>query len=270
VPLFIATDQEGGQVQVLSGHGFSEIPSALEQGAMTPDELQSAAQQWGSELARAGVNLDLAPVADIVRSADADNAPIAAFDREYGFTAAQVDPHASAFVAGMTAAGVQTAVKHFPGLGYVVDNTDTTAGVTDTVTAPDGPTVASFASIIEKGAPLVMVSSAIYQRMDPKAPAVFSRTVVTGLLRQKVGFDGIIMSDDLSAATQVTKWKPGQRAIKAINAGVDIVLVSRTPDVAAEMVDAVVAEAKSDPAFAAKVTAAARLVVSQKIALGIR
>jgi beta-N-acetylhexosaminidase len=88
--------------------------------------------------------------------------------------------------------------------------------------------------------------------------------MVTGLLRDKLGFGGIIMTDDLSGAKEVESVAPGNRAIRAIEAGVDMVLVSKDPAMAAPMVDAVLAKAKSDPAFAALVDAAARRVVETK------
>ncbi|MFW8745186.1 glycoside hydrolase family 3 N-terminal domain-containing protein, partial [Mesorhizobium japonicum] len=85
IPLIVATDQEGGQVQVLQGLGFDAIPSAVVQGAMPPDQLRTMARVWGSQLRAAGVNLDLAPVADIVPAGtEAQNPPIGALQREYG------------------------------------------------------------------------------------------------------------------------------------------------------------------------------------------
>ena len=266
-PLFVATDQEGGQVQVLSGPGFSEMPSALDQGGMAPGDLQASAATWGAELKSAGVNLNLAPVADVVTGPDSTNQPIASYDREFGYDAATVQSHAQAFVDGMHAAGVTSTVKHFPGLGYVGGNTDDTAGVTDTVVSPTNVQV--FGPLIDGGAPVVMVSSAIYSLIDPSAPACFSPAVVTKLLRGTLGFDGLVLTDDLSGATQVQAWSPADRAILSIEAGADIVLVTRIPTVAPEMIDAVVAKAQDDPAFAALVDAAARRVVEQKTTLGL-
>jgi beta-N-acetylhexosaminidase len=124
-----------------------------------------------------------------------------------------------------------------------------------------------YRSEIAAGANVVMVSSANYSQLDPGHPAVFSPTVVTGLLRKQLGFTGVVMSDDLSGATQVLAWTPGDRAILAIEAGVDIVLMSKDPAVALPAVDAVVAKAKADPTFAAQVAAAARRVVTLKQSL---
>lgn len=262
-PLFVATDQEGGAVQVLRGPGFSDIPSALDQATLAAADLRKRSEVWGDELAAAGVNLNLAPVLDLVPQAAAtSNAPIGFFGRNYGYTAESVITHGNAFAQGQRDAGVQTSIKHFPGLGRVAGNTDDTAGVTDTVTGPDAPSVAVFDAGIEAGTGLVMMSSAIYSRIDPDAPAVFSPTVV-GMVREH-GFDGVIISDDLSAAVQVAAVPPGQRAVRAVDAGVDLVLASARPSVAPAMVDALIKAARDDPDFAAKVDAAAARVVAAK------
>lgn len=263
-PLFVATDQEGGDVQVLRGPGFSEIPYGINQGKLAPADLQAAATGWGRELASAGVNMNLAPVADITSGPDSPNQAIARFDREYGYDLATVAPHAQAFVDGMLAAGVTPTIKHFPGLGSVEGNTDTTAGVTDTAVGPDSDAVRAFAQLINAGAPVVMVSTANYALIDGSAPACFSPTVVTGLLRDTLGFDGVVITDDLSGAVQVLGFTPADRAILSIQAGVDIVLVSRITNIVPEMVDAVVAKAQADPAFAKLVDAAARRVIEAK------
>jgi beta-N-acetylhexosaminidase len=121
-----------------------------------------------------------------------------------------------------------------------------------------------FGTEIQHGARVVMMSTAIYTQLDPGGPAVFSPSIITGLLRQKLGFDGVVMSDDLSAAEQTSAWSPADRAVLAVQAGVDIVLISADPSLAAPMVSAVVAKAQSDPAFAKLVDDAARRVVRLK------
>jgi beta-N-acetylhexosaminidase len=263
--LFVGVDQEGGQVQTLTGPGFSTMPSALDQGAMSPADLQTAATGWGAELAAAGVNLNLAPVVDIPTEADAaQNMPIGHYDREYGYTLQDVGPHADAFANGMAASGVETAVKHFPGLGMVTGDTDTTAGVTDTTTGPGSVQIDSFTHAIQRGTTMVMVSTAIYTQIDASAPAAFSPVVVDQLLRKTLGFDGVVITDDLSAAQQVAAWSPGDRAVDAISAGCDIVLASKDPTVLPEMISALTAKAQSDPAFADLVDAAVVRVLAAK------
>jgi beta-N-acetylhexosaminidase len=173
----------------------------------------------------------------------------------------------------MRAAGVVATVKHFPGLGRVTANTDTTAGVTDAATKADGGAVGVFRDVLattSDGAgprPWVMMSTAVYSQIDPSLPAAFSPTVV-GLLRGALGFDGVVITDDLSAAKQVQAWSPGDRAVLTIEAGGDVVLASADPSVADAMLDALLTKARQDPAFEAKVDAAAHRVVAAATALG--
>lgn len=265
--MLVATDQEGGAVQVLRGNGFSDMPSAVDQADMSPDELRRDAETWGTELADAGVNLNLAPVVDIVlASAAASNAPIGANRRNYGYTLESVVSGSVAFGQGQRDAGVATAPKHFPGLGLVVGNTDTSAGVTDTVTGPDAKSVEAFAANVASGSEFVMMSSAVYTKIDAERPAVFSPAAID-LLRDDVGFDGVIMTDDLAAAAQVQAWSPGDRAVLAVEAGVDLVLASADPTTAAPMARALVERAERNPDFAARIDEAAARVLTAKSAL---
>ena len=115
---FIGTDQEGGEVQDLQGPGFNTMPTALSQGRLPAPTLQADAQVWGRQLREAGLNLDLAPVADTVpKSVGTANQPIGQYYREYGHTVSRVRTHAVAFQRGLTAASIATTLKHFPGLG---------------------------------------------------------------------------------------------------------------------------------------------------------
>lgn len=269
-PMLVATDQEGGEVQVLAGSGFSDIPSALDQSTQPRDQLVASARTWGKELADVGVNMNLAPVADLVDIArPASNEPIGRWGREYGHDAATVSSQAGAFAEGMQASKVIPTYKHFPGLGRVTANTDTSAGVVDSTTTRSADTAVSviFGAAIAAGAPVIMVSSATYSLIDPSAPAVFSSTIVTDMLRREMGFSGVVITDDVSAAVQVQDVSAGDRAVRAIRAGCDIVLASADPTVAADMVKALIATARSDPAFAARVDESATRVLNLKKSL---
>ena len=267
-PMLVGVDQEGGKVQSLQGPGFSTIPAATAQATVAPDLLTSQATEWGRQLAAAGVNWNLAPVMDLVpASSAAHNPPIGALQRNYGNTPASVSSHAGAFIAGLSASGVGTAIKHFPGLGYVTANTDATAGVTDTVTGFDSEAVGVFKSGVQAGASSVLMSLAVYTQMDPTAPAAFSSKVVQHGVREVLGFQGVVVTDDLAGAAQVAAWSPGDRAIDAISAGCDLVLYSRDPTTVHEAVAAVVAKAKADPAFAARVDESVRRVLALKAQL---
>ncbi len=267
--LFIATDQEGGYVQDLAGPGFERIPPGLQQGRLAPATLQVDATRWAAQLAAAGVNLNLGPVLDTVPSPAfaPRNPPIGSLDRQYGYLPSVVSSHGLAAIAGMTAGGVDTAVKHFPGLGRVTGNTDTTTGVTDTQTTADDPYLAPFAAAAKAGVPFVMISTAIYRRIDPSAPAAFSAKIVTGLLRQKLGFGGVVISDDVGAAAQVASIPVGRRAVRFIAAGGDIILTAAVDQVPA-MRSALLA-AMHGAAFARKVDAAVLRVLLAKAKRGL-
>ena len=269
VGLFVATDQEGGQVQVLSGPGFSTMPSAAVQGGWSPSELQTAATGWGQQLRAAGINVDLAPVSDVLSPAlGTANAPIGRYDRAYGTDPQTVAEHVAAFVRGMNTAGVISTVKHFPGLGRVRGNTDDTSGVTDGQTTPSDPDLQPFAIGAAAGASWLMVSSAIYTQIDTHSPAVFSPTIIQGLARDRLGFGGLIVSDDVGAAVQVAYLDPGARAVRFLGAGGDLVLTAAPTNTLGPMIDAVM-NATTNPTFAAQVSSAEMRVLEAKATAGL-
>jgi beta-N-acetylhexosaminidase len=265
---FVAANQEGGEIQALRGEGFSTIPSAVTQGTLEPSVLKANAARWGRELSDAGVNLDFAPVMDVVPpGTDAKNQPIGVLHREFGHDPATVGAHGAAFIRGMSAAGVATTAKHFPGLGRVTGNTDDVAMVVDTVTTANDPSLRSFRAAVDAGIPFVMVALATYTRIDAAHLAVFSPTVMQ-LLRDEMGFNGVIVSDDLGAAAAVATVPPAQRAVDFLSAGGDLI-VSKTVSATVAMANAVIARASTDPAFGARVDDAVRHVLVAKDALGL-
>jgi beta-N-acetylhexosaminidase len=268
VGLLVATDQEGGIVQRLQGPGFSRIPSAVAQGTYPTSVLYSDARAWGRELKRAGVSVNLAPVLDTVPAGFGSNPPIGDLDREYGHHPGTVELQGNAVARGMTAAGVDVTVKHFPGLGRVRGNTDTTSGVTDSVTTRDDPYLAPFRAAVRVGVAFVMMSTASYSRIDPGTPAAFSRVIVTGMLRGSLGFRGLIISDDVGAAAQVADTSVGQRAVRFVAAGGDVVLTVDANQ-AGTMTSALLHKAETDPGFKRQVDKAALLVLQEKQRRGL-
>jgi beta-N-acetylhexosaminidase len=268
--LFIAADQEGGQVQVLRGEGFDRIPAALEQGRTPLRTLTMEAARWGRQLAGAGVNLDLGPVLDTVADSanPENNPPIGSYDRQFGFDPETVFTHGNAVIAGLEASGVSSAVKHFPGLGRVTGNTDFSADVIDTQTTRTDPFLVPFKDAVRGRVPFVMISTAIYQRIDAANPAAFSAAVVTGLLRHDLGFTGVVISDDLGNSAQVRSYSPGERAVGFLRAGGDMVLTVDASLVSA-MRAAVIAKMADDPAFAVQVDAAVQRVLRAKLEAGL-
>ena len=269
--LWIAVDQEGGSVQSLKGAGFDRLPPATAQGDLPADRLTALATTLGGQLASAGVNLDLAPVVDVVPAGtESTNGPIGFYDRQYGATAAEVVPAATAIVDGLAGAGVTATLKHFPGLGRVRGNTDDTPDVVDPDTSAGDESGSAFAGTLSATAahPMVMLSSATYPRIDPANRAVFSPVVVRDLLRGGLGFSGPVISDDLGNATAVADVPVGERAVRFLAAGGTLVLTV-APDTFPVMLDAVIARDAADPAFAATVDAAVRTALLAKAQAGL-
>jgi beta-N-acetylhexosaminidase len=266
---WISADQEGGYVQHLKGSGFSDMPTALTQGGWSTAKLTDRAELWGGELRQAGVNLNLAPVLDTVPSdLGRDNKPIGYWYREFGHTPATVASRGTAFAAGMRAAGVQTAGKHFPGLGRVLGNTDTAEDVVDDVTTRDDPYLQPFQTAVDRGVPVVMASTARYDEIDPDHLAAFSPTVLQDMLRGDLGFTGVIMSDDLGVAAAVQDIPAGTRAVRFVQRGGTVVLTV-DPGTLPGMYQAVLDRANAQPAFLTKVHDEALHVLRAKQEAGL-
>jgi beta-N-acetylhexosaminidase len=268
VDTLVAADQEGGQVQRLQGKGFDRIPSARQQAQDSPAALRSRAARWGQQLKRAGVDADLAPVADVVpKSLQNRNQPVGVLRRGYGSDPKAVAAHVAAFVRGMDDAGVATSVKHFPGLGRVLGNTDFTAEVIDGTTTRRDASLTPFAAGIDAGTDMVMVSSAYYSRIDSSRRAAFSPTVITTMLRGDLDFTGVVISDDLAAAA-MRDVRPGQRMLRFVRAGGDVAIVG-DPSQAVTMADALVEAARDDPELADAVEASTVRVLQLKDRRGL-
>jgi len=196
------------------------------------------------------------------------NQPIGALRREFGSDPRTVAAHGVAFLRGLRQAGVAATAKHFPGLGQVTGNTDLTAGVVDPVTAPGDPYLGSFQAAVDAGVPFVMASLASYPRIDPRHLAVFSSRTMRTLLRTRMHFGGVIISDDMGAAAAVASLSPAARAVSFLSAGGDMILSQSLP-AAAAMDAAVVAKMKRDPAFRSDADAAVMHVLTAKQAYGL-
>ena len=259
-PVLVAADQEGGLVQRLSGPGFATIPSAVEQGTFPDAELRGSWQRWGRELRNAGVHFNLAPVADVVPAAEVwNNPPVGQLDRGFGSDPEQVARQVGLVIQGLSDARVASSIKHFPGLGRVSENTDF-AVAHDSVSTGSDAELLPFSAAIEAGASSVMISSAIYDQIDPANPAVFSSAIIEGILRERLGFDGVVISDDLGVAASVASYPVAERGTLFLQAGGDMVIVADAA-AAQQMVDATLAVAQADPVFAAELaTKVARLL----------
>ena len=167
-PAHVAVDQEGGYVQSLKGSDFPLIPTAVDQGQESTPDLAANTTDWAQRLVAAGITLDLAPVADTVPAGTAnENPPIGAQDRQYGSTPDAVSGSVVTVIRSMLAAKLGTTAKHFPGLGRVSVNTDTSADAVDDQTTATDSSLDPFTAAIKARTTAVMVSSARYPQLDP-------------------------------------------------------------------------------------------------------
>jgi beta-N-acetylhexosaminidase len=265
----VAVDQEGGAVQALTGTGFSRIPAAEVQGTWSAGRLRDSAEKWGSELASAGVSVNLAPVVDLVAADRLKvNMPIGVFHRQLATDPAGVVSSAKAITAGMTSGGLGVVYKHFPGLGAVVENTDYSRRVTDPTTDAASESVNIYRQLLPASGASVMLSTAVYSKLDPNDLAAFSRIVVQRLLREDLHFGGVVISDDLADADQVENVPVKDRAVRLLSAGADLVTAA-DPRIAAAMFLGVVAAADADANLSAHVRESALRVLTLKASLGL-
>jgi beta-N-acetylhexosaminidase len=214
-PLLIATDQEGGDVRRLPG------PPALSEAAYgrlgSAAKVRVAGAATGTYLRAVGVNVDLAPVLDTPSSPSNFLG-----DRAYSEQAPLNARLGVAFVDGLQSTHVAATAKHFPGLGTATANTDLAHVYVTTPKRELDARLAPFRAAVRAGVKLVMVSNAGYRAYDPSGlPAVLSRRIVAGLLRQELGYRGVVVSDALEAPG------PSSRAdapAQALRAGVDVLL----------------------------------------------
>ena len=222
-PLLIAVDQEGGRVRRLKPQkGFADLPSAQNMGAGQPDKTRALARQLGKELAGLGISVDLAPVADV--NSNPANPAIGALERSFSPNPALVAAHALAFGQGLAQQGVIPALKHFPGQGGA--QKDSHLGLTDITRSWNAKAdLAPYAQAFAQGWPgMVMLGHLFHTGLDAKYPATLSRAVVADLLRGRMGWQGVIISDDMQMKAITDHYGMEQAVLLAVNAGVDILL----------------------------------------------
>ncbi|HYN70494.1 MAG TPA: glycoside hydrolase family 3 N-terminal domain-containing protein [Candidatus Eisenbacteria bacterium] len=260
-PFLVAIDQEGGLVTRLSPkYGFPAVASEAEIGATGDDAAVTTwARGMADTLASAGVNLNLAPVVDL--NVNPQNPAIGAIGRAFS-----ADPDVVARYAGIEMQahrdrGIRTAIKHFPGLGSATANTD--FGVSDVTQTWTGTELVPYRSLIGQGlVDVIMTGHLVNGQLDAEHPASLSRATVTGLLRQQLGWDGPVITDDLQAGAITAASGFGEAVALALTAGNDLLLFANQqtfdPDITPRILDLVeqlvqngtVPEARIDEAVA--------------------
>jgi len=218
-PLLIAVDQEGGRVQRLKAP-FTIIPPARELGmTKTPEEVEALARQVAQELALVGININLAPVLDVPRD---PACPL--WDRAYRAEPQEATRYGLAAIRGYRAGGVIPVAKHFPGLG---DTGVDSHKVLPLAQSGDGQRTADllpFRQAVAAGVPMVMTAHVKVPQWDAR-PATLSPVALQDWLRGRLGFQGVIITDDLEMGAIATNMPAAQGAVAALAAGADLLLI---------------------------------------------
>jgi len=225
--LLIAVDQEGGKVQRLKRkYGFyGKFPKASDVVKMDQSQIKSTYVNMSKELKGVGINYDLAPVVDL--DINMKNHVIHGLGRSFGKEPKTVAKYASTFIDAMHYYGVLTALKHFPGHGSSVG--DTHKGFVDVTNLWNKVEMEPY-RLLNKKADTVMVAHVFNKKLDTKYPATLSKKTVNGLLRKKLGFNGVVITDDLQMGAISKKYGLKKTLNLAINAGDDILLFGNQLD----------------------------------------
>ncbi len=267
LPLLIAVDQEGGRVARLTpDRGFLPTWSAEELGAGgSLLRVRGAAEAIGRELNASGFNLDFAPVADV--NVNPDNPVIARAGRSFSAESTVVSMFDLEFLRGLHATGVLGCLKHFPGHGSAFN--DSHAGLTDITATWSETELQPYRDLILCGeCQLIMTGHLFNRRLDPEYPATLSHRTLTGLLRGELGYDGVIITDDLQMRAITDHYGLEQAAILALRAGADLLLIghnlSGDLQVAGVLQSALTQEARRSAEFRTRLEESYRRVLKLK------
>lgn len=269
IPMAIATDQEGGAVnRLLALDGLR--PSAASIGATNdPMKARAAGIQDAQDLSAYGINLNLAPVVDVDNSS---NSELHVDSRTYGSNPAQVIAMTSAYLQGLQQSGkVIGTLKHFPGLGSVT--TDPHFGIpllSRSKNDLEQIDWAPYRTLIQQGnVHAVMVTHEIVSAIDNSQPSTLSPKVVTGILRNDLGFQGVIMTDSLTMKGITNYVSEPQAAALAIEAGADLLMGASSPGTTAAMIDGIKQAINSGAISQQRIDASVRRILMMKYAMGL-
>lgn len=221
-PLLICLDQEGGSVRrVAWAPPTISVPRMGARGSTAVARQQG--KRTGAALGALGVNMDLAPVADVPRSRDSF---MYRQGRTFGFDARVTARLADAFAMGLADSGVIATMKHFPGLGLAVRNTDHAAVTITATRARLARDLRPYRRAIRHGLPVVMLSNATYAAFDPEAAAGWSRAINQTLLRDELGFTGVTITDSLDGTGSARRLPLRVLGLRAAKAGTDMILTT--------------------------------------------
>ena len=266
IPLLIATDQEGGLVNRLyKFHGY--LPSAADMAAtgnpQVPLDQGSQQAKWMLEL---GINADLAPVVD-VHTVD----PPVLASRMFGSTPQTVATYAGAFLDGLQTHGVMGTLKHFPGLGAITSDPHTgLPTVNRSMAQLNSIDLAPYKLLIQKNHPaMIMSTDVLMPAIDPNLPAELSPRAINGILRQQLGYDGVVITDGLYMGGIADKWSLGQASVLSIIAGNDMIEGPYTPQLVGSVISAFKQAIQQGNLTMARVNQAVERILLMKLHFGI-
>lgn len=248
LPILVSVDQEGGRVARFRDPVLRLPPMRALGSAGDPQLTRDAAAVLGQQLRAIGVNLNFAPVLDV------DTNPLNPVigDRAFGRTASSVIEHALAFAQGLHEGGVLSCGKHFPGHGDTdLDSHLALPRLRHDRARLDQVELRPFRAAVGR-LPSLMTAHVLFEQLDSNVPATMSPGVITDLLRQELGFDGAVFSDDLEMKAVSDRYSIEEAGLLAIEAGCDLLLVCSDLDAASRLREALAAEANRSPAFEAR------------------
>lgn len=236
IPLFISVDEEGGRISRMPEQ-LPDMPSAMSLGGLDdPVFTYVAGRLLAEKIKIFGFNMDFAPVLDI--TSNPQNTVIG--DRAFGTDEPSVSKHGIQMMKGIRDEGVIAVVKHFPGHGDTeVDSHYGLPVVTHGMERLENFELVPFRKAFDENADAVMVAHIVVESLDPDLPASLSGPVITGLLRDKMGFDGVVITDDMTMRAITNNFDIGDAAVRSVIAGSDIILVCHGYDKQKAAMDAV-------------------------------
>jgi beta-N-acetylhexosaminidase len=263
-PLLILLDQEGGEVKRVSGPPRDSASTLGRIGSTRQAFVEGEATALN--LREVGANVDLAPVADVGRPGVIEERQQRTFSRDAGV----VGRLATAFMQGVQSRGVAAVVKHFPGLGALRNDADVQLQqVSLSRDALRRVDEAPFATAVGGGATMVMVGNAIYPAFD-RRPALLSRAIVSGELRGRLGYRGVIVGDTLTTGTLAGLGSPQYLATMAARAGIDLMIFDGLDATNVTYMDALARAAADGSLPRGQLEASVRRVLSERESIGHR
>ena len=266
IPMLVMTDEEGGYVDRLQ-QVDGPRPTASQIGATNnPTYAKGEGKRAGQDMAALGFNADFAPDVDVQQVAGPDQ-----ITRTFGTTPQQVTTMAGAWMTGMQNAGVAVCLKHFPGLGDATTDAHLDLPVIkESLAQIEANDLAPYRNLIATGqVQMIMTTDLLMPALDPTLPAEISPTIVTGILRQELGYDGVVVTDALYMAGIADKWTEPQAGVLAIEAGDDMLVGAFSPYMVGLTTSALKSAISSGQITKARIDESVRRILTLKMRMGL-